>query len=42
MLYGVQLTSALAEGVTMAAIPAAVALPSRIFLGERIHPRVAA
>lgn len=42
MLYGVQLTSALGAGVTMAAIPAAVALLSRIFLGERIHPRVAA
>ncbi|MEO5734558.1 MAG: DMT family transporter [Rubrivivax sp.] len=42
MLYGVALTSALAAGVTMAAIPAAVALMSRIFLGERIRPRVAA
>jgi drug/metabolite transporter (DMT)-like permease len=42
MLYGVQLTSALAAGVTMAAIPAAVALLSRLFLGERIRPRVAA
>ncbi len=41
MLYGVQLTSALAAGVTMAAIPAAVALLSRAFLGERIRPRVA-
>ena len=41
MLYGVQLTSALAAGVVMAAIPAAVALLSRIFLGERIRPRVA-
>jgi drug/metabolite transporter (DMT)-like permease len=40
MLYGVQLTSALAAGVTMAAIPAAVALLSRIFLGEHIRPRV--
>ncbi|HSM22171.1 MAG TPA: DMT family transporter [Rubrivivax sp.] len=40
MLYGVALTSALAAGVTMAAIPAAVALLSRIFLGERIRPRV--
>ena len=34
------LTSALAAGVTMAAIPAAVALLSRLFLGERIRPRV--
>lgn len=42
MLYGVMLTSALAAGVTMAAIPAAVALLSRVFLGERIRPRVAA
>lgn len=42
MLYGVMLTSALAAGVTMAAIPAAVALLSRMFLGERIRPRVAA
>jgi drug/metabolite transporter (DMT)-like permease len=40
MLYGVQLTSALAAGVTMAAIPAAVALLSRVFLGEHIRPRV--
>ncbi len=41
MLYGVQLTSALAAGVVMAAIPAAVALLARVFLGERIRPRVA-
>lgn len=41
MLYGVQLTSALAAGVTMAAIPAAVALLSRVFLHEGIRPRVA-
>ena len=41
MLYGVALTSAVAAGVTMAAIPAAVALLSRIFLGERIRARVA-
>ena len=40
MLYGVALTSALAAGVTMAAIPAAVALLSRVWLGERIRPRV--
>ena len=40
MLYGVMLTSALAAGVTMAAIPAAVAVLSRVFLGERIRPRV--
>ena len=42
MLYGVALTSAVAAGVVMAAIPAAVALLSRIFLAERIHPRVMA
>jgi drug/metabolite transporter (DMT)-like permease len=42
MLYGVKLTSALAAGVTMAAIPAAVALLSRVFLHEQIRPRVAA
>jgi hypothetical protein len=38
MLYGVQLTSALAAGVVMAAIPAAVALLSWLVLGERIRP----
>ena len=42
MLYGVALTSAVAAGVVMAGIPAAVALLSRIFLGERIRPRVLA
>ena len=41
MLYGVVLTSAVAAGVTMAAIPAAVALLSWLFLGERITRRVA-
>ena len=40
MLFGVAATSALAAGVVMAAIPAAVALLARIFLGERIRPRV--
>ncbi len=40
MLYGVALTSALAAGVTMAAIPAAIAILSRIVLGEHIRPRV--
>jgi len=40
MLFGVAATSALAAGVVMAAIPAAVALLSWIFLGERIRPRV--
>jgi len=42
MLFGVQATSALAAGVVMAAIPAAVAILSRLFLGERIVPRVQA
>ena len=41
MLYGVAFTSALAAGVIMAAIPAAVALLSRVFLGEAIEGRVA-
>jgi drug/metabolite transporter (DMT)-like permease len=40
MLYGVKLTSALAAGVMMAAIPAAVALLSRVFLKTRIGGRV--
>ena len=39
MLFGVAATSALAAGVVMAAIPAAVALLSRAFLGERIQGR---
>ena len=39
MLYGVKLTSALAAGVTMAALPAAVALLSWAMLGERIGAR---
>ena len=42
MLFGVAMTSALAAGVIMAAIPAVVAVLSRVFLGERISPRVAA
>ena len=40
MLYGVAATSALAAGVVMAAIPAAVAVLSRLVLGEAIAPRV--
>jgi drug/metabolite transporter (DMT)-like permease len=40
MLFGVLATSALAAGVVMAAIPAAVALLARAFLGERIAARV--
>jgi drug/metabolite transporter (DMT)-like permease len=40
MLYGVSMTSALAAGVIMAAIPAVVALLSWIWLRERIGPRV--
>ena len=42
MLFGVSLTSALAAGVILAAIPAAVAVLSRVLLHERIAPRVAA
>lgn len=42
MLYGVLLSSAVSAGVVMAAIPAAVALLSRVFLRERITPRVLA
>lgn len=42
MLYGVAMTSALAAGVTMAALPGVVALLSRVFLKERITRRVAA
>jgi drug/metabolite transporter (DMT)-like permease len=42
MLFGVARTSALAAGVIMAAIPAAVAVMSWLFLHERITRRVAA
>ncbi|CAN7213191.1 DMT family transporter [Polaromonas sp. LjRoot131] len=40
MLFGVSLTSAVAAGVIMASIPAAVALMSWLFLRERISLRV--
>ena len=40
MLFGVSLASALTAGVVMAGLPAAVALMSRLVLGERIAPRV--
>ena len=40
MLYGVSMSSALAAGVIMAGMPAAVALMSRAFLKERIAVRV--
>lgn len=40
MLFGIALSSALAAGVIMAAIPGAVALLSRVFLKERIAGRV--
>jgi drug/metabolite transporter (DMT)-like permease len=40
MLFGVAATSALAAGVVMAAIPAAVALLSWAFLGERVGGRI--
>src|SRR5262245_5821327 len=39
MLYGVLWSSAVSAGVVMAAIPAAVALLSRVFLHERISAR---
>ena len=39
MLFGVSMTSAVAAGVVMAPIPAAVALMSWAFLGERIGMR---
>lgn len=42
MLFGVAMTSALAAGVIMAAIPGVVALLSTVFLKERISLRVAA
>lgn len=41
MLFGIALTSAVAAGVVMSAIPAAVALLSRVVFGERIAPRTA-
>ncbi len=41
MLFGVAATSALAAGVVMAALPAAVALLARMMLGDRIRPRIA-
>jgi drug/metabolite transporter (DMT)-like permease len=40
MLFGVSMTSAVAAGVIMASIPAAVALMSWMFLRERIGIRV--
>ena len=40
MLFGVSMSSALAAGVIMAGIPAAVAVMSRVFLNERISARV--
>lgn len=42
MLYGVRLSSALAAGVVMAALPGVVALLSWLFLRERIGGRVLA
>ena len=40
MLFGMSMTSAVAAGVIMAAIPAVVAVMSWLFLRERIAPRV--
>lgn len=42
MLYGVAMSTALAAGVIMAALPGVVAILSRIFLGERLTGRVLA
>ena len=42
MLYGVSMTSAVAAGVIMAAIPAVVAVMSWLFLRERVGLRVGA
>jgi drug/metabolite transporter (DMT)-like permease len=42
MLFGVSMSSALAAGVIMAGIPAAVAIMSRVFLKESIAKRVIA
>jgi drug/metabolite transporter (DMT)-like permease len=42
MLFGVSMSTALAAGVTMAGIPAAIAILSRVLLKERIAPRVIA
>ena len=42
MLFGIAQTTALAAGVIMAALPGVVALLSRVFLGERLAPRVLA
>ncbi|MBV7541891.1 DMT family transporter [Acidovorax sp. sic0104] len=39
MLYGVSLTDAISAGVTLAAIPAAVAVMGWAFLRERVAPR---
>lgn len=39
MLYGVSLTNAVTAGVTLAAIPAAVAVMGWVFLRERVAPR---
>lgn len=39
MIYGVSLTDAVSAGVTMAAIPAAVAVMGWAFLRERVAPR---
>ncbi len=41
LLYGMREASAAVAGVVMAGMPAAVALMSRLFLGERVTPRMA-
>jgi len=42
MLYGVAMSTALAAGVIMAALPGVVAILSRLFLGEQLTGRVLA
>ncbi|PTT77886.1 EamA family transporter, partial [Pelomonas sp. HMWF004] len=42
MLYGLRQSSAVVAGVILAGIPAAVALLSRVVLGERLHGRALA
>ena len=40
MLWGVSMTSAVSAGVILSAIPAVVAVMSRLFLGEQVGPKV--
>jgi drug/metabolite transporter (DMT)-like permease len=38
MLFGVSMTSAVSAGIILAALPAVVAVMSRLFLHDRVHP----